>query len=97
MRLVFRIAVFAAMFFTIAFAAEVSPETMSVALAREVVNKTVELVESRGLYPRQQAEYDQAKAALLAAIDGQPTEIDRTNLYARPVKQNCPTSRIVSL
>lgn len=83
MRLAFRIAVFAGVFFTTAFAAEVPSETMSVALAREVVNKTVELVESRGLYPLQQAEYDQAKSALLAAFDGQPTEIDRTILYAR--------------
>lgn len=83
MRMAFRIAVFAAMFFTTAFAAEMPAQSMSIALAREVVNKTVELVEGRGLYPRQQAEYDQAKAALLATFDGQPAEIDRQNLYAR--------------
>jgi hypothetical protein len=83
MRMAFRIALFAAMFFKTAFAVEVPAETMSIALAREVVNKTVELVESRGLYPRQQAEYEQAKAALLATLDGQPAEIDRRNLYVR--------------
>lgn len=53
------------------------------ALAREVVNKTVELVESRGLYPRRQADYDQAKADLLAVFDGAAGDIDRRELYAR--------------
>jgi hypothetical protein len=77
------IAVFSAMFFTTARAAEVAVETMPIAMAREVVNRTVELVESRGLYPREQAEYGQAKAALLALLDGQPAEIGRKNLYAR--------------
>jgi hypothetical protein len=84
MRMAFRNAVFAAMFFfATAFAAEVPTETMPIALAREVANKTIELVESRGLYPRQQAEYDQAKAVLLAAFDGQPAEIARKDLYLR--------------
>jgi hypothetical protein len=58
-------------------------DTMPSALAREVVSKTVELVESKGLYPRQQAEYAQAKAELLAALDGQSDVIDRKDLYAR--------------
>jgi len=83
MRLALGISVFTAMFFTAAFAAEVPVETISITLARDVVNKTVELVESRGLYPRQQAEYDQAKAALLSMFDGQGVEINRQDLYAR--------------
>jgi hypothetical protein len=71
------------MLYSTAFAAEPPPETMPAVLAREVADRTVELVESRALYPRQQAEYDQAKAALLAAFDGQPVKIDRSDLYAR--------------
>lgn len=58
-------------------------DAMPPALAHEVVNKTIELVESRGLYPRQQAEYAQAKAELLAVFDGQPGDIDRKDLYGR--------------
>jgi hypothetical protein len=53
------------------------------ALAREVASKTVELVESRGLYPRRRDEYDRAKAELLALIDGPAGDIDRRELYAR--------------
>jgi hypothetical protein len=58
-------------------------DTMPSALAREVVNKTVELVESRGLYPREQADYDQARTELLAALDGQAGDIKRRDLYFR--------------
>ena len=83
MRLAFKITVLAAMVFTSALAAEMPADSTTIALAREVVNKTVELVEGRGLYPRQQAEYDQAKAALLATFDSQPAEIERKILYAR--------------
>lgn len=79
----FGIAVLAAMFLTPAVGAEAPAQTMSVSLAREVASKTVALVESRGLYPRQQAEYDRARMALLAMFDGQPLEIDRTGLYTR--------------
>jgi len=52
-------------------------------LASEVVNKTIELVEAKGLYPRQQSEYAQAKGELLAALAGQAGDIDRKDLYAR--------------
>jgi hypothetical protein len=79
----FGIAVFAAMFLTPAVGAEAPAQTMSVSLAREVASKTVALVESRGLYPRQQAEYDRARMALLAMFDNQALEIDRTELYTR--------------
>jgi len=83
MRIAFGIAVLAAMFFTPAVGAEAPAETMSVSLAREVASKTVALVESRGLYPRQQAKFDRARMALLAILDGQPLEVDRTELYTR--------------
>jgi hypothetical protein len=79
----FGIAVLAAMFFTPAVGAEAPAQTMSVSLAREVASKTVALVESRGLYPRQQDEYDRARMALLAILDGPPLEVDRTELYRR--------------
>ena len=83
MRIAFGIAVLAAMFFTPAVGAEAPAQTMSVSLAREVASKTIALVESRGLYPRQQAEFDRARMALLAILDGQPLEVDRTELYTR--------------
>lgn len=79
----FGIAVLAAMFLTPAVGAEAPAQTMSVSLAREVASKTVALVESRGLYPRQQAEYNRARMALLAILDSQPLEVDRTELYTR--------------
>jgi len=83
MRLESRAAVFAAMLFTTAFAAATPADAMPAALAREVADRTVELVESRALYPREQAEYVQARAALMAAFEGQPAQIERKELYAR--------------
>lgn len=83
MRAALRTAVFSAMVSTGAFAAETPVQAMPLALAQQVVQQTVGLVESRGLYPRQQAEYEQAKAALLAVFDGQPADIERRTLYAR--------------
>lgn len=79
----FGIAVLAAMFLTPAVGAEAPDQTMSVSLAREVASKTVALVESHGLYPRQHAEYNRARMALLAILDGHPLEVDRTELYTR--------------
>jgi hypothetical protein len=64
----------------------VQPATMPRALARQVVDKTVGLVESKGVYPRQPLEYTQAKAELLALLDernGLGGDIDRNVLYAR--------------
>jgi hypothetical protein len=64
------------------FSADDKPaDTIPAALAHQVVDKTIELVESRGLYPRQQSEYAQAKAELLAAFDGQPADIGRKDMY----------------
>ena len=65
------------------FLAVAPADTMRLARAREVVNKTVELVERRGLYPRRQADYDQARSELLAALDGQTGDIKRKELYFR--------------
>lgn len=42
---------------------------MPLPLASAVAHKTIELVETRGVYPRHQDEYDQARAALLALLD----------------------------
>lgn len=83
MRKSFAAAGCAALFSIAAFAADPPPDSLPPALAREVVNKTVELVESRGVYPRQQAEYLQAKAELLAALDNQDGDVKRQDLYAR--------------
>jgi hypothetical protein len=78
----------AALFITSTFvnADDKPADTMPAALARDVVNRTVELVESKGLYPRQQTEYAQAKAELLAALEGQTHGIDRKDLYGRITK-----------
>jgi len=58
-------------------------DTMPAALAHQVVDRTIELVESKGLYPRRQEEYAQAKTELLAVFDGQPAGIAHKNLYGR--------------
>jgi hypothetical protein len=58
-------------------------ETMPQALARAVTDQTINLVESKGLYPRRQEDYTRAKQDLLAAVDGKRTDVDRTDLYAR--------------
>jgi hypothetical protein len=63
--------------------ADPAADTMPAPLAHQVVDRTIELVESKGLYPRQQSEYGQAKAELLASFDGQPDDIDRKDLYGR--------------
>jgi len=58
-------------------------DTMPAALAHQVVDRTIELVESKGLYPRRQEEYAQARTELLAVFDGQPAGIARKDLYGR--------------
>jgi hypothetical protein len=85
MRRVLFVAGCAALFVTSTFVkAEDKPDdTMPVPLARQVVDRAIELVESKGLYPRQQSEYAQAKAELLASFDGQPADIGRKDLYGR--------------
>jgi len=83
MRVQSRAALFAALLFATAFAAATPADTMPAALAREVADRTIELVERRALYPRDQAEYAQARTALLAAFEGQPAQIERKALYAR--------------
>ncbi|MFC5551697.1 S41 family peptidase [Massilia aerilata] len=66
-----------------AAAADQPAATLPAPVAHQVVDRTIELVESRGLYPRQQSEYAQARAELLAAFDGEPADIDRKNMYGR--------------
>ncbi len=51
------------------------------ATARAVVQKTIELVEADGLYPRSQDEYAAARARLLAALDGTGEQVDRQALF----------------
>jgi len=62
-------------------AANPPPDAMPLPLAREVVNKTIELVESKGVYPRSRAEYDQARAALLAVVGTDAAQADRTAVH----------------
>lgn len=49
--------------------------------ARAVVQRTIQLVEAEGLYPRDQAEYAAAKARLLAALDDAGAQVDRQSLF----------------
>ncbi|KGF78356.1 hypothetical protein IA69_30815 [Massilia sp. JS1662] len=58
-------------------------ETMPLALARDVTTRTIELVESKGMYPLRQEDYAQAKQRLLALVDGKAQDVDRGDLYAR--------------
>ena len=67
----------------LAHAADAPLDAMPLPLARDVANKTTELVETHGLYPRRQAEYAQARTALLAAVDGHAPDVRRAELYAR--------------
>jgi hypothetical protein len=64
-------------------AADTPTKTLPLALARAVTDQAIGLVESKGLYPRRQEDYAQAKRELLAAVDGKSTEVDRADLYAR--------------
>jgi hypothetical protein len=64
-------------------AADTPTQAVPLALARTVTDQVIGLVESKGLYPRRQDEYAQAKRELLAAVDGKNTEVDRADLYAR--------------
>ena len=56
-------------------------EAMPLPLAREVAGKTIELVESKGVYPRSRAEYAQARTALLALVDGDAAQADREAVH----------------
>ena len=63
-------------------AADPAADAMPLPLAREVVNKTIELVESKGVYPRSQADYAQARKALLALVDDDVAQADRKAVHA---------------
>jgi hypothetical protein len=66
-----------------ASAADTPAQTIPLALARTVTDQAIGLVESKGLYPRRQEDYAEAKKALLAAVDGHAPEVARADLYAR--------------
>lgn len=61
-------------------------ETVPLPLARQTVAKAVELIETRAVYPRKQEEYGQAKAELLALLEGRTEDIDRRLLSAALIK-----------
>jgi hypothetical protein len=67
----------------VAGAADTPKPAMPLAMARAVTDQTITLVESKGLYPRRQEDYAQAKQDLLAAVDGKMADVDRNDLYAR--------------
>lgn len=62
-------------------AAAAPADTLPMALARKVALRTIGLVEKDAVYPRQQSEYDKKKAELLALVNGQDAELDRTYFY----------------
>jgi hypothetical protein len=64
-------------------AATMPAKALPLALAQQVVDQTIGLVESKGVYPRQKEEYAQAKEALLAVVDGKTAEVDEAGLHAR--------------
>lgn len=84
-RTVLAAAGFAALFVTTlpaAAAADPPADSLPLPLAREVVGKTIELVESRGVHPRRQDDYDRARSALLATLAAGGGEVDRKTVYA---------------
>lgn len=72
-------AMFAAALAGSAHAADTIPHGVAV----DVIEKAVELIEKKGVYPRKQADYDAAKRALLAILSEQPGAVDRQALHAR--------------
>jgi C-terminal processing protease CtpA/Prc len=62
---------------------EPEPVKFPTAVARELVAKTILQVETHGLYPKSQADYDAAKKHLTAAVDTDDVEIDRRTVYQR--------------
>jgi len=67
----------------VASAAQATAPTMSLALARDVTTRAIELVESKGMYPLRREDYAQAKQRLLALVDGKSQGVDQADLYAR--------------
>lgn len=57
------------------------PDPIPAHTARAVVQQTIQLVESEGLYPRKRDEYANAKARLLAALDDAGAQVDRQSLF----------------
>lgn len=79
-------ALVSALLFTVVLPAGAEPgaaDPMPLLQAREVIGKTIELVEREGVYPRNQAEYDLAKAALLKVVADGAGQPDRKEVQAR--------------
>ena len=57
------------------------PDLVATPLAKEVVRRTIELVEANALRPRDQDEYARAKAQLLATLDAAGERTDRGLLF----------------
>lgn len=62
-------------------AAQSQTDAIDAPVARALVEKTIEQVETQALPPLSQAEYDAAKQRLLALIAGDAREFDRQQLY----------------
>lgn len=58
-----------------------APDRLPVPLARQVVERTIELVETKALLPRDQNEYLRAKADLMGLLDAPSGDIERGVLY----------------
>jgi len=62
-------------------ATPVVADPISEVSARAVVQRTIELVEAQGLYPRKHEEYAAAKASLLGALEDAGDPVDRQALF----------------
>lgn len=62
-------------------AAHAGPGKVDATVARELVAKTIEQIETQALPPVSKREYDAAKQRLLASIAGNEKEFDRQQLY----------------
>lgn len=67
---------------TAAMAQAATADLIPTATARAVVGRTIHLVETQAVYPREQEAYAAAKARLLAALDGAGEQVDRPALFA---------------
>lgn len=57
------------------------PDLIATPLAKEVVRRTIELVEANALHPRDRQEYADARQKLLAMLDGAGGQTDRQLLF----------------
>jgi hypothetical protein len=64
-------------------AADLPADPMPLPLAREVIGQTIALVDSKGVYPRDRMEYEQAKAQLMLLLSNAPEQVDRAQVHDR--------------